>query len=254
LHLSHFVPGTRPYLDLEFPPPPPGRPYVITNMVGSIDGKAVIEGNEQGLGSGDDKDRMQELRAHADAVMNGAGTLRASGASSRIRDEALVEWRRKRGKAEQPLGVIVTRRAEFELRGPYFKADSGLRALVFGSEISEQRKRELEAPGTAKVVPISTRPDSILEVLRHLREREGVALLCCEGGPTLNAQLVEHDALDEFFLTLGPELVGGRDTLTVLEGDWQASKDRVRHLELLSAIANDETGELYLRYRVTGSG
>ena len=76
MDLSHLAPDTRPYLNLSFPPPPADRPYVIINMVGSLDGKAVIEGSERGLGSPEDQDRMQELRAHADAVLNGAGTMR----------------------------------------------------------------------------------------------------------------------------------------------------------------------------------
>src|SRR5215217_5718648 len=105
MELAHYTPGTRPYLDLTFPPAPVDRPHIIVNMVGSIDGKAVLDGTEQGLGSAQDKSRMQELRAHADAVMNGAGTMRKSGASSRIDDPALVQWRREHGKhTDFPLG------------------------------------------------------------------------------------------------------------------------------------------------------
>ena len=76
MELSRLRPDTRPYLDLTFPPAPSDeRPYVIINMVGSIDGKAVIGSSERGLGSAADKQRMQELRAHADVVLNGWGGL-----------------------------------------------------------------------------------------------------------------------------------------------------------------------------------
>lgn len=69
------------YTRLEFGAAPLDRPYVILNMVSSIDGKAVVEGSEKGLGSKTDQRLMRELRTNADTILNGAGTLRASGTS-----------------------------------------------------------------------------------------------------------------------------------------------------------------------------
>lgn len=249
IDIQRLTPGSRPYLSLTFPPPPEGRPYVIVNMVGSIDGKAVVEGNEQGLGSAQDKARMQELRAHADAVLNGAGTMRKSGATSRIADPALVAWRREHGKQnDYPLGVLLTHMAGFELTGDYFDG-SGLEAVIVGSDISPERAEEIQALGP-RVVHIAEGGAGLLEALRYLREQRDVRLLLVEGGPTVNAQLLHLGVVDEFFLTLGPTLVGGKDTLTILEGDHPATKATVPHAALLSVIANDEASELYLRYRL----
>jgi riboflavin-specific deaminase-like protein len=251
MDLRHFVPGSRPYLDLEFPPPPAGRPYVILNMVGSVDGKAVLDGTEQGLGSVEDKRRMQELRAHADAVMNGAGTMRKSGATSRIDEPALVDWRRARGKRpDHPLGSIITTRAAFPLEGDYFNG-SGIRAVIFATDVSPAWKAEIEAAGPA-VVTFPTGESSARRAVEHLHRERDVRLLLVEGGPTLNDELLRQGLVDEFFLTLGPTLVGGRDTLTVLEGPEPYSRATVPRATLLSAIANDDTSELYLRYRLTG--
>ena len=80
-----LTPGRPDYAGLAFPPPPPDRPYVIVNMVSSVDGRAAIEGTERGLGSTTDQALMRELRVHADVVLNGASTLRASGSSPRDR-------------------------------------------------------------------------------------------------------------------------------------------------------------------------
>jgi 2,5-diamino-6-(ribosylamino)-4(3H)-pyrimidinone 5'-phosphate reductase len=250
MELQHFVPGTRPYLDISFPPAPPGRPYVIVNMVGSIDGKAVLDGTEQGLGSRQDKSRMQELRGHADAVMNGAGTMRTSGATARIDDPAIVQWRREHGKhTDLPLGVLITTRADFPLVGDYFDG-SGVEAVIIGSEISPERTREIEELGP-RVVQISHDEEGCRRALEYLRRERDVRLLLVEGGPTLNDDLLRHDLIDEFFVTLSPTLVGGRDTLTILEGPEPFSRASVPRTTLLSVIANDETSELYLRYRLT---
>jgi riboflavin biosynthesis pyrimidine reductase len=249
MDLSHFTPGARLYLDLTFPAPPAGRPYVIINMVGSLDGKAVIETSEKGLGSPEDQDRMQELRAHADAVLNGAGTMRESGASSRLRDPELVAWRHAHGKrTDFPLGCLVTTRADFPLQGAYFDG-SGVEAVIFASAITPERAREIEARGP-RVVPIRSGPDGLTDMLTYLRRGRDVQLLVVEGGPTTNAELIRLNAVDEFFLTLSPTLVGGRDTITILEGRDAFTLQTVRRCALRSVVANDATNELYLRYAV----
>src|SRR5262249_52016286 len=133
MQIERFQPGSRPYLELTFPEPPADRPYVLVNMVGSLDGKAVVEHNEQGLGSPADQYRMQERRAHAHAVINGPGTMREGGASPRLRDPELVRWRRAHGKAtDHPLGALITRKGNFALTGDYFNG-SGLACVIFAS-------------------------------------------------------------------------------------------------------------------------
>jgi len=252
MDLRHFQPGTRPYLDLSFPAAPEGRPYVIGNMVGSIDGKATLEGTEQGLGSAEDKRRMQELRAHADAVMNGAGTLRASGATSRIDDPELIAWRRERGKAAtDPLGVLITSRADFPLEGDYFNG-SGLRAVIYATEIAPARRRQIEALGP-RVVDIPEGGAGVRAAAADLAAEEGVRRLLCEGGPSLIAELLHAALLDELFVTLSATLVGGRETLTIVEGELPFTRATAPRPTLLHAIANEETGELYLRYRLAAT-
>jgi 2,5-diamino-6-(ribosylamino)-4(3H)-pyrimidinone 5'-phosphate reductase len=250
MDLRHLVPGSRPYLELEFPPASAGRPYLILNMVGSVDGKAVLDGTEQGLGSAEDKRRMQELRAQADAVMNGAGTMRKSGATSRIDEPELVEWRRAHGKrTDHPLGSIITSRAAFALEGDYFNG-SGIEAVIFATQITPEWKAEIETAGpTVVTCPAGER--AARRAVEYLHRERDVRLLLVEGGPTLNDELLREGLVDEFFLTLGPRLVGGRDSLTVLEGPEPYSRASAPRVTLLSAIANDETSELYLRYRLT---
>src|SRR3954453_12737860 len=94
--------GKPDYTALTFPAPPAHRPYVILNMVESLDGRATIEGNERGLGSPVDQSLMRELRVHADVVVNGASTLRASGTSPRLNNAALEAIRIERGKSRVP--------------------------------------------------------------------------------------------------------------------------------------------------------
>ena len=115
------APGNTPdYAALEFPEAPADRPYVIVNMVASVDGKTVIEGSERGLGSAADRRLLRELRVHADIVLTGAGTLRASGHSPRLNDEALEALRVSRGKPRLPIAATLSRSGDLPLDNRFF--------------------------------------------------------------------------------------------------------------------------------------
>jgi 2,5-diamino-6-(ribosylamino)-4(3H)-pyrimidinone 5'-phosphate reductase len=240
---------TKPdYTSLELPPPPADRPYVLMNMVSSVDGKVVIEGTEQGLGSKVDQRLMRELRVNADMVINGASTLRASGSSPRLGDEALEALRAARGKPRFPLGATISRSGELPLDKIFFTARD-FETIVYLSESTPEERRAAVAATGRRVVELPT-GEEVARMLRHMRAQLGVEVLLVEGGPTLNAELFVLDAVDEFFLTIGPEIVGGRDTITAVEGKVRFTRETVRRLDLVSAVPNEETSEVYLRYRV----
>ena len=236
------------YTSLELPPPPDDRPYVLINMVMSADGKVVIEGTEQGIGSKTDQRLMRELRVNADIIVNGAGTLRASGSSPRLGDPELEEIRVRRGLPRLPRSAVISRSGKLPLERIFFRAED-FEALVYLSE-SAPLERRAEIMATGRPVILVPAGDEVRAMLRHMRRELGAKVLLVEGGPTLNAELFEMDAVDEYFLTLGPVIVAGKDTLTAVEGPRAFTRDTVKHLELLSAVPNEETNEVYLRYRV----
>jgi 2,5-diamino-6-(ribosylamino)-4(3H)-pyrimidinone 5'-phosphate reductase len=81
-----------------------------------------------------------------------------------------------------------------------------------------------------------------------MRADLGVRRLAVEGGPTLNAALLRIGAIDEFFVTLGGRVVGGRDTLTIVEGDRFAA-EALPQFEPVSVIHNPAEREFYFRWR-----
>ena len=86
-------------------------------------------------------------------------------------------------------------------------------------------------------------------MLKHMRQQLHAKVLLVEGGPTLNAEMFTLGVVDEYFLTLGPVIVGGRDTLTAVEGALAFPRHDAKRLQLVSAAPNPETDEVYLRYR-----
>jgi 5-amino-6-(5-phosphoribosylamino)uracil reductase len=236
------------YTSLELPDPPRDRPYVLINMVSSVDGKVVIEGTEQGIGSKVDQRLMRELRVNADMVINGASTLRASGSSPRLGDAGLEQIRLDRGLPRFPLGATISRTGDLPLDKIFFTADDFDTVIFLSDKAPPDRRKAIAATGRRVVdLPAGREPET---ALRWMRNELGVRVLLVEGGPTFNAELFHRNAVDELFLTIGPVIVSGSDTLTAVEGAAPYTRDTVPRLQLLSAVPNDETDEVYLRYRV----
>jgi 5-amino-6-(5-phosphoribosylamino)uracil reductase len=240
---------TKPdYTALDLPHPPADRPYVLVNMVMSVDGKVVVEGTEQGIGSKVDQRLMRELRVSADVVINGASTLRASGTSSRLGDELLERLRMNRGKPRNPVAAVLSASGDLPLDKLFFTARDFDAVVYLARSAPAERRKAIEATGRP-VVQVPAR-NAIPAMLRHMRQELGAEVLLVEGGPTLNAQLVHLGVVDEFFVSIGPVIVGGRDTKTPVTGDKPFTRGRLPHLELVWAVPNPDTNEVYTRYRV----
>ena len=237
------------YTALEFPDPPADRPYVIADMIASADGKTVIEGNEAGLGSRTDRRLLHELRLHADVVLSGAGTLRATGASPRLHEDDLEALRLERGKSLMPIGAVISASGDVPLDATFFMSDEFEAYLYLADSAPPGRREAIEATGRPVVeVPAG---DAVAAMLRHMRSELRARLVMLEGGPTLNGACFAAGVIDELFLTLGGVVVGGHGLPTAVEMPGvTASRETVTRLELLAAAPNPDTDEVYLRYRV----
>src|SRR5207248_8641456 len=87
----------------------------------TIDGRTAVGGTANGIGSDLDKRLMRELRAEADVVLHGAGTVRADPLSARVPAE-LVTQRVAAGLSAQPIGAIVTRSGRLPYEHPYYQS------------------------------------------------------------------------------------------------------------------------------------
>ena len=231
------------YEDLDLPHSGRGgaaRPYVILNMVSSVDGRTAIEGKAAGLGSRIDRRTMRTLRSRADAVMIGAGTLRA---------EKLSLGVDPRDGVPQPLAIILTDTGNVPLR-EHLLVEGGQEVLILLSDAAPARVVErLRTLAPVMRAPAdSTGAVDLEKALLALEAERGVESLVVEGGPGLNHALVSRNLVDELFLTVAPELLGGTaaQTLTLLRGPTLPARPT---LELLSIHVADD--ELFLRYSLS---
>ncbi len=183
-----------------------GRPWVMLNMIASIDGAVAIDGVSGGLGNDADFAVFKTLRSLADVVLVAAGTARAEGyRPPRPEPEAVAE-RRARGQQPRPIVAVVTRSLRLDLDAGLF-ADPSYRPVVVTVEAADP-DRLVAARQVARVVVAGEHDVDLAAALHELAETVGPIVLA-EGGPTLNAQLAATDLLDEVCVTVSPLLVGG---------------------------------------------
>jgi len=216
------------------------RPYVVSNFALTLDGHSTVDGRSGPIGSGVDTELLVGLRTRVDAVLIGAGTMRAERYGRLIADPHKRARRERVGLPHDPLLVIVSDRLDLPWDAPVFTRPSG-RVLIFTSS-------EDEVPEVAAPLRVVRRPGGVLlaELLAYLRRERGVRALLCEGGAQLHAQLIEAGLIDELFVTIAPKLGGGDGPGLVAE-----LEARERPLELVWLL--ESGGELFARYRLSSA-
>jgi riboflavin-specific deaminase-like protein len=216
---------------------PPERPYVVVNMVSTIDGKATIDWRTKGLSDELDRELFHHLRTQADVVMVGAGTVRAERYGRITKTEELMDKRAAEGLEREPLAVVVSGRLDLPPDLPLLQEPE--QRVVIATAADTQ------LDGTAAQVEYLTTGEDLPLLMARLREDYGVRSILCEGGPTLNAHLLAAGLVDEFFVTLSPQIVGGPSALTIVAG-----RELVEPVDLQLVWVLQGHGTLFTRWRV----
>ena len=87
---------------------PVDRPYVVLNMVATVDGAATVAGRTAPMSDAADRQLFHQLRTRVDAVLVGAGTVRTERYGRLVRDAGRREQRAARGLEPDPLAVVVS--------------------------------------------------------------------------------------------------------------------------------------------------
>lgn len=218
------------------------RPWMLCNFALTVDGRAAIDGRSGPIAGPADLELLLALRSRVDAVMVGAGTLRAERYGRIIRDPAVRARREEEGLSHDPLAVVASESLGIPWEIPLF-TDGGGEVVVFTS--SDKDVPDTETPVT--VIRHEDRVD-LQAALSYLRSERGIASVLCEGGPRLHGDLWRAGLVDELFLTLGPRLAGP-DGPGLISGPLHSPID----LELVG-LSSDAEGDLMCRYARAGGG
>ena len=194
------------------------RPWLAVSMVSALDGGTAISGKSGGLGNDTDREVLKTMRSLADIVLVGAGTVRA-------------EKYRVPSRKELRL-VVVSGRLGLDWDNPLWHSGQ-VTVLTTAQAPPAPKGVQLLRAGTDRV--------DLAVAVHELHEQLSAQMIICEGGPSLNGQLLELDLVDEVVLTLSPFALAGSSSRIA-----HADTEVIRRFTLAHALPDGDW--LFLRY------
>lgn len=209
----------------------------MLNMVTALDGATTLGGRSSQLGDDDDRSLFMALRAASDVVLVGASTVRTEDYGP-IRLPEGSARRLTAGLSPVPRLAIMSRSLDLEASSKVFSDLENPPYLLTGARAPADR---LAALADRAVVLVAGEDGvDVVQALALLRDR-GHQVVLCEGGPSVNGQLLAADLVDEINLTISPLAVVGESS-RVTRGEIEVE----RHFRLERLLAGERM--LFARY------
>jgi riboflavin biosynthesis pyrimidine reductase len=238
------------------------RPTIVANFVSSVDGVVALGPGKPNAGGGEisgfsDADRymMALLRALADVVVIGAGTMRVGRrqvwTAAHIQPAlagAIAAWRAEMWLTDNPITIVVSASGNLDPAHAGFNAPD-VPVIVATTSAGAERMANLPFGPNVRIATVGNETHvpagALLEVIRGT----GARLALCEGGPHLFGEILRARLVDELFLTVAPQVIG-RDSSThrlgLVEGTvFGEGRGRWASLSSIRRAGDD----LFLRYR-----
>ncbi len=222
------------------------RPYVFLNVAMTADGKIdTFERRGATISSQRDKERVDRLRAEADAVMIGGHTLLTENPKLTVKSVELRTAREARGLSPNPIKVGIATDADLKPASE-FLTEGPARIVIFTTQATSKGQLEfLRARGVEVFIHNTGRVD-LLRAMHSLKEI-GIHHLMVEGGGTLNFELLRLGLVDELNIYIAPLVFGG-ETAPALAGGPGLVRSAAIPLKLVDAETWEDGGVL-LKYK-----
>jgi len=214
------------------------RPFVFVNLAMSADGKiSTVERRQVRISGQADRERVDRLKAEADAILIGIGTVLADNPSLTVKSEALKEDRHRRGLDENPVRVVIDSRARTPFEADILHKGPGRRIIAVTESANHEKVSTLRK--WAEVISAGEKEVDLATVLEMLWER-GIRRLMVEGGGTLIGALMREHLVDELYTYVGNLVIGGSGAPTPADGPGFTKEEEFVRLTLLEITSLDQ--------------
>jgi len=224
------------------------RPFVFINIAMTADGKIdTFERRGAAISSPRDKDRVDRLRAGADAIMVGGKTLLGEDPKLTVKSEALRAERVGRGLPPNPLKVGVVTEANFKANSDFLNTGPA-EIVIFTTRRTSKEQLSLLEERHVHVYFSGGEKVDLQNALSILKEM-GVNRLMVEGGSTLNFELLRLGLVDELTAYVAPMIFGGASAPTLAAGSGLERNEAIP--ARLINVEQWEDGGVLLKYNFT---
>ncbi|HSG45839.1 MAG TPA: 2,5-diamino-6-(ribosylamino)-4(3H)-pyrimidinone 5'-phosphate reductase [Anaerolineales bacterium] len=223
------------------------RPFVFINVAMTADGKIdTFQRKGATISSPQDKERVDKLRAEADAVLVGGRTLLDEDPKLTVKANVLRAERIARGHTPNPIKVGVVSEAKLEIHSKFLH-EGDARIVIFTTQrTSKKGLASLRARNVEVFVHEGERVD--LSEMMSTLHKIGIKRLMVEGGATINFELIRLGLVDEVSAYVAPMIFGGENAPTMAAG---SGVERSAALQLnLIHMENWSDGGVLLHYKV----
>jgi 2,5-diamino-6-(ribosylamino)-4(3H)-pyrimidinone 5'-phosphate reductase len=191
--------------------------HVVVNAAMSVDGKLAARTREQLAISGpEDFDRVDRIRAAADGVMVGVGTVLADDPHLTLDVTDRRVQRQRHGRPGNPARVVADSMARTPPDARLLD-DEAATYIVVAEDAPEERRTALAEAGAKLIVGGDERVD-IATAIDRLADEE-IDRLMIEGGGELIYSAFAAGRVDELSVFVGSKIIGGRDAPTLADGE-----------------------------------
>jgi 2,5-diamino-6-(ribosylamino)-4(3H)-pyrimidinone 5'-phosphate reductase len=213
------------------------RPYVILSGAVSLDGKIATKTGDSRLSSEKDLVRVHKLRSNVDAILVGKRTM--------MIDNPSLTSRYVKGK--NPIRIILDSNGSIKSKSKIIKTCKKIPTIIAVSEkISEKNVARLQRYGL-EVIKCGHKQINLKKLLRILKKKN-IKKLLVEGGGTTNWSFFKDGFVDEIIVTLTPFILGGKNAISLVEGDGFKKISQACSLKLKNVYRTKN--ELILRYLI----
>ncbi|MDX1373280.1 MAG: 2,5-diamino-6-(ribosylamino)-4(3H)-pyrimidinone 5'-phosphate reductase [Nitrososphaeraceae archaeon] len=197
------------------------RPKIILNAAMTLDGKIATKTGDSKLSSKRDKIRIHKLRAKVDAILVGSNTVK--------RDNPLLTVRYVRGK--NPIRIILDSKASISKNSRILKTCQTVPTIIVVSKSASNKNILKLEQKQAQILVIGKKHIIIKNLLKELYKKK-IKTILVEGGGITNWEFIKQGFVDEIMVTICPYIVGGKNSITLVEGQGFSKIHKATKLKL----------------------
>jgi len=205
-------------------------PKIILSAAISIDGKIATFSGDSRLSSKKDLIRLHKLRSQVDAILVGKNTIN--------KDNPLLTVRYSKGR--NPVRIILDSCGTISDKSKILQTCNKVKTIIVVSKKITKKNLQKLKKFPLEIIMIGDNQVNIKSLMKNLGKRK-IKTVLLEGGGTINWEFIKNNLVDEFYITVTPFILGGKDAITLVQGDGfdKITKSPKLKLDRIKRLEND---------------